>query len=83
MLGGGRQVEGQKLHGEVGGSGDTQLEKMRKKETKHRDKHDVPGFEGKTKEEGFSDEEKVFLVEESNEAKNMSYGRAPETNRWE
>ena len=77
MLGGGRQVEGQKLHGEVGGSGDTQLEKMRKKETKHCDKHDDPGFEGKAKEEGFSDEEKVILVEERNETKSMSYGRSP------
>lgn len=43
-------TSGQKMNGEVGGSGDAQLEKKRKKETNH--KHDDPSFEGKVKEEG-------------------------------
>ena len=77
MLGGEKKTARQKLYGEVGGVGDAQLEKKRKKENKDCDKHDDPGFEGKAKEEDFSDEEKVILVEERNETKNMSYGRSP------
>jgi hypothetical protein len=63
-----RQVttSGQKLNGEVGGSGDTQLEKERKKETKH--KHDDPGFEGKVKEEGLM--KRNVPCQENNETKN-------------